>query len=505
MNVVIALLLSLVGLCAMRYLLERVEENILAQTSGMLSRYDHRSVLEPIFRQVHAVRQLVQEPALLMWAKDVSNLPMQQRVSELLRRFHTGAGDSRMHVVLDTHLLKTTLKTWPQNVSFHNASLIPMQRSEAPALWAENESDVSVHILRGVALLPPTLRIRSLIVADGQTLGFVDTQMNLRKLSTLVTAEPVNGITTLLVDEEGHTLLMKPFQQAQERGEATLDALSLILSPQLGSEPLRQIKRAMQQQRRGQEPASLLLQYEHPASAVALRYIPELDWHELNVLNVRDLPVLAAFQNLYWIMLVAIWGSCLLVCLFGDWLVMCPLSRMYSAMRDFGDNPIRSQPLRFVGKPPLEIGSMMTMIETYTQAIANIGTEVEHQVAERTSMLAQLATSDPLTLLLNQRGMESELRSELARARREQRTFGLLWVEVCHYYRLQTSLGRQAGESILRHVAKSIQLTIREYDSACHWGENEFLILVHSDGVQSLRTLAARLCRQCEVPLCLGL
>jgi diguanylate cyclase (GGDEF)-like protein len=143
----------------------------------------------------------------------------------------------------------------------------------------------------------------------------------------------------------------------------------------------------------------------------------------------------------------------------------------------------------------------MTSAEQYSQAILEAGRQVEHQVAERTSVLDQLSTSDPLTLLLNKRGMEAELRAESARARREQGAFGLVWVDISHYQTLQASLGSKSVEEVLRHVAHSIQLSIREYDAACRWGENEFLILVRNDSEQSLRALAERLSQQCEQPL----
>ncbi|ENY6167845.1 GGDEF domain-containing protein [Vibrio fluvialis] len=497
MNMLLALLVSAAGVWAAHYILKQVESDILAQTATLLSRYDSQKELAPVLEQVRSVRQLSQEPALMMWAKDSANQALQQHVSQLLTRYRSTMAETRLHLVLDASMVTSTTFPLVQNVSFHHASLAPLQAQDRPYLLAGQNEPASAHLITNIESDTALLRVRSLIQAGKQPVGFVETQTNLATLTGMSPEKNVNGVTTLWVDNQNS------IRHNQERTQITNRLNNfprVLLAAGMNRESIAQMRQVMEKQRNGQEPSSLLLHYQQPAALVALNYIADLDWHQINVINSSQFPALQRLYPFYWLLIGVVWSFCFLVCLSNERLVNRPLAELNGAMRRFWQRR-SSQALHFVDKPNTEIGQLMTSAEQYSQAILEAGRQVEHQVAERTSVLDQLSTSDPLTLLLNKRGMEAELRAESARARREQGAFGLVWVDISHYQTLQASLGSKGVEEVLRHVAHSIQLSIREYDAACRWGENEFLILVRNDSEQSLRALAERLSQQCEQPL----
>ncbi|WP_242535993.1 GGDEF domain-containing protein [Vibrio sp. Vb2880] len=234
---------------------------------------------------------------------------------------------------------------------------------------------------------------------------------------------------------------------------------------------------------------------------VALNYLPELDWFELNILQAKHMPVLQHLNAFYWLLMAIIWGMSFLWAFTMDTVFIHPIRRIHRKMFGFVQSQASSQLPLVSHQSTSEIRQIMTMTEHCHRMVFEAKQQVETQVAERTLALNRLSTVDPLTQLLNRRGMDTELRAELARCRRECRVFGLLWVEVGQFQSIQSSLGREAAESVLHHVVNIIQLNIREYDAACRWGDNEFQILVRNDSAQSLQSLAERLCKQCEVPV----
>lgn len=92
-----------------------------------------------------------------------------------------------------------------------------------------------------------------------------------------------------------------------------------------------------------------------------------------------------------------------------------------------------------------------------------------------TDELRSLAAHDPLTRLLNRRGlldaMEAHFRS---------RTAGpayLLIVDIDHFKRINDTHGHNVGDLVLCHVAEVLKATARQGDLVCRLGGEEFVII----------------------------
>lgn len=66
-------------------------------------------------------------------------------------------------------------------------------------------------------------------------------------------------------------------------------------------------------------------------------------------------------------------------------------------------------------------------------------------------MLRYLATTDELTGLWNRRYFSQALIKAIEGARRHDRTFSLLMLDIDHFKRINDSLGHAAGDEVLRH------------------------------------------------------
>lgn len=115
---------------------------------------------------------------------------------------------------------------------------------------------------------------------------------------------------------------------------------------------------------------------------------------------------------------------------------------------------------------------------------------------ETTEMeLRRAAATDSLTGLPNRRATMERLSSELARARREGGSVGVIMIDIDRFKSLNDTHGHQAGDAGLAVTAGRISETIREYDLAGRIGGEEFLIIAPGTASDELAALAERVRR----------
>lgn len=90
----------------------------------------------------------------------------------------------------------------------------------------------------------------------------------------------------------------------------------------------------------------------------------------------------------------------------------------------------------------------------------------------------QRANHDGLTDLPNRSLLLDRLAQALALARRHGGEGALLCIDVEHLDHINESLGHDAGDEVLRHLARSLRASVRQSDSAARIGEDEFAVLV---------------------------
>ncbi len=93
-------------------------------------------------------------------------------------------------------------------------------------------------------------------------------------------------------------------------------------------------------------------------------------------------------------------------------------------------------------------------------------------------VLAELAILDPLTNLYNRRYFNHRIKEEIAQAERNQHTLAILLCDLDHFKIINDLLGHQAGDEMLKAVAKSIQDSTRGTDLVFRWGGDEILVVL---------------------------
>jgi len=85
---------------------------------------------------------------------------------------------------------------------------------------------------------------------------------------------------------------------------------------------------------------------------------------------------------------------------------------------------------------------------------------------------------DPLTGLFNRRFMEESLELEIRRATRNQRTLGMIMIDLDHFKYFNDNFGHEAGDLLLKELGALLKGNIRAEDIACRYGGEEFTLIL---------------------------
>lgn len=107
--------------------------------------------------------------------------------------------------------------------------------------------------------------------------------------------------------------------------------------------------------------------------------------------------------------------------------------------------------------------------------------------------LEALATTDPVTQLLNRRALVDRLTHELERARRYGTPLALLMVDIDHFKDINDTHGHLVGDEALREIARVLQGAVRTVDLVGRYGGEEFVIVLPETTAEGAIAFAERL------------
>lgn len=88
------------------------------------------------------------------------------------------------------------------------------------------------------------------------------------------------------------------------------------------------------------------------------------------------------------------------------------------------------------------------------------------------------ASIDPLTKLYNRRTMEAALAKALEEARKSGEMFSIVMSDIDFFKKINDTYGHDCGDVALVGVAEILKACVRDGDTVCRWGGEEFLLLV---------------------------
>lgn len=121
------------------------------------------------------------------------------------------------------------------------------------------------------------------------------------------------------------------------------------------------------------------------------------------------------------------------------------------------------------------------------------------------SQLIKLAHYDPLTGLGNRAKLQEEIEFFIQKSRRNPSSFAVLFGDLDHFKQINDSLGHEAGDHLLKIVARRLQKALRIEDSICRLGGDEFVVLLHDvTKFEAVVTVAEKLIKKINKPIRLG-
>ncbi|MDD5717111.1 MAG: diguanylate cyclase [Sulfuricurvum sp.] len=130
----------------------------------------------------------------------------------------------------------------------------------------------------------------------------------------------------------------------------------------------------------------------------------------------------------------------------------------------------------------------------YAHALGNYQSQLE--IKNRT--LSKLSNLDHLTKIYNRRCTERALSKELSRAKRYEKPLSILILDVDNFKNINDTYGHNAGDKVLKNIAKIISEMVRESDHFGRWGGEEFCLITPETPIENAAILAEQIRKELE-------
>lgn len=116
-----------------------------------------------------------------------------------------------------------------------------------------------------------------------------------------------------------------------------------------------------------------------------------------------------------------------------------------------------------------------------------------HSMVEANRQLADIATRDPLTGVLNARGYYAASDRLINLSLRSGNPFSVLFIDLDHFKKINDTHGHEAGDIVLREIAGCLKRNSRESDLVGRIGGEEFSVFLPDTDLSGATRLAEKL------------
>ena len=205
-------------------------------------------------------------------------------------------------------------------------------------------------------------------------------------------------------------------------------------------------------------------------------------------LAVADMPVADAYgqairlRNVAFLVIGVLLVVIAVVAYWLTALIARPLRRLTSAAAQVSAGDL---PLELPAGGGGEVGYLTQVFNTMVESLRKHHDELE-----------RLSTTDTLTGLSNRRHLMNLLTQEIERAKRADRPFSILMLDVDHFKKYNDTHGHQAGDEVLARIGTVLRNSIRPYDCAARYGGEEFLVMLSGTSLDLAKESAERIRKQ---------
>jgi diguanylate cyclase (GGDEF)-like protein len=455
--------------------------------------FDKHRTLSPLIREIHLAQQMAAEPAIIQMAFHENNAEIKRQAIKVMESYRFNFRDHSYFAALSNS----------GNYYFNDAAgkytgkqyRYTLNRNDKNDYWfyatLKNGTDYQVNIDPDSHLDVVKVWINVLIKKDNRILGVIGTGIDLTEFLKESVGINQSGVQNFFIDQNmaiqlsTDTKLIDYASIAKTTGER-IKIDTLLKNPA----DLERLRSTVEKVSSNNGVSTLWVNYLGNKHLLCVAYLPEVGWYDLTLIDEKSLILLHGFSRL-----PILFGALFLVALlllnffFRRW-VLKPVQALKASTEEIqlGHYDI-SPSLAGTG----EIAALSDSFKKMVEFIRQSNVELEEKVAVRTEDLHRLTEIDPLTELLNRRGMTDRFDREISRQTRQAGSLGLLLLDLDHFKQVNDAHGHAVGDLALCATANVLQSTKRSYDHAGRWGGEEFLLLLPNCTEADLLSIAERI------------
>jgi len=115
------------------------------------------------------------------------------------------------------------------------------------------------------------------------------------------------------------------------------------------------------------------------------------------------------------------------------------------------------------------------------------------RMARLVRLLAERAEVDGLTGLANRAAFNRRWTQSVSEAQRYGKKLTLAVLDIDHFKKINDTYGHPAGDEVIQGFANTINSNIRESDTACRYGGEEFCVIMPETGPEEAKIMAERI------------
>jgi diguanylate cyclase (GGDEF)-like protein len=494
------LLVAVPSWLVVRGMAERIVERWAVHVAEKQVLYDKSRTLQPILREVALSRQMAQSVPLREWARQPDDPALARRALDEIEGFRKNFQDQSYFVVL--HRNGRYYHNNAHNEFAGREFRYVLDPRAAKDAWyfdlVRQRRDLHINVNPDLDLGITKLWIDVLIRDGEEILGMAGTGMDLTHFIATVVEDNVPGVANLFVDRNGAIQLhrnqrMIDFGSVSKALPQQKTLRLLFDRTQDANAVLTAMERLAAS---GDKVSTQFVQVGGKRHLAGIAYLPEIEWFEITLMDLDVVLPVSQFTGLMGIYGLTLVGLLLMFHLALRRYVIRPLDRLGLAITALEAGqaapPIQGR------SGSTEIDRLMQRFRGMAEHVTEARRDLEAKVRERTAALERLTLVDPLTELLNRRGMLSRFEEEMHRSQREGRPLGILWIDIDHFKDINDLNGHAVGDQAIQAIAGVIQRSVRPYDAVSRWGGDEFLVLLPQISEAALNDLGARLCAEVE-------
>lgn len=129
---------------------------------------------------------------------------------------------------------------------------------------------------------------------------------------------------------------------------------------------------------------------------------------------------------------------------------------------------------------------MKMIFDRYTKTIETY----QNQLERKNKTLSALNNIDFLTKINNRRFLQKSLNKELKRSARYNNALSVILFDVDNFKSINDTYGHNAGDRVLKNIAKILMKMTRESDYVGRWGGEEFIVITPQTSLENAAVLA---------------